>query len=76
VEARTLDLELERSQIELRLADLPHAPPKYTRGYGRLYLDHVLQADTGCDFDFLRARPGEPAASDPLGLVGGPIGGW
>ena len=23
------------------------------RGYGRLYVDHVLQADRGCDFDFL-----------------------
>ncbi len=50
--------------------------PKYTRGYGRLFLDHVLQADTGCDFDFLRRRPGEPIEPDPLGLVGGPIGGW
>src|SRR6185312_8134998 len=49
---------------------------KYTRGYGRLFLDHVLQADTGCDFDFLRHRPGEPIEPDPLGLVGGPIGGW
>jgi dihydroxy-acid dehydratase len=24
------------------------------RGYPRLYVDHVLQADDGCDFDFLR----------------------
>jgi hypothetical protein len=36
----------------------------------------VMQADAGCDFDFLRARPGEAAESEPLGLVGGPIGGW
>ena len=27
-------------------------------GYQRLYVDHVLQADEGCDLDFL-ARPGE-----------------
>jgi len=26
------------------------------RGYRKLYMDHVLQADLGCDFDFLRAR--------------------
>ena len=31
-------------------------PPKFTRGYGRLFLDHVLQADDGCDFDFLRGK--------------------
>jgi hypothetical protein len=29
-------------------------PPHFTRGYGRLFLDHVLQAHEGCDFDFLR----------------------
>lgn len=30
-------------------------PPKqiYSRGYGRLFLEHVTQADEGCDFDFL-----------------------
>jgi hypothetical protein len=27
--------------------------PAYTRGYGKLFLDHVLQAHRGCDFDFL-----------------------
>jgi len=31
-------------------------PPHYTRGYGRLFLDHVLQAHEGCDFDFLRGK--------------------
>jgi dihydroxyacid dehydratase/phosphogluconate dehydratase len=30
----------------------PAAPP--ARGYARLYIDHVLQAEHGCDFDFLR----------------------
>ena len=29
-------------------------PPRhYDRGYGRLFLDHVTQANLGCDFDFL-----------------------
>jgi dihydroxy-acid dehydratase len=76
VEARTLDIDLPAAELAERLAALPQALPKYTRGYGRLYLDHVLQADTGCDFDFLRGREGEPPQPDPLGLVGGPIGGW
>jgi dihydroxyacid dehydratase/phosphogluconate dehydratase len=76
VEARTLELAIPAEEIGARLAALPLAEPKYTRGYGRLFLDHVLQADEGCDFDFLRRRPGEPLEPDPLGLVGGPIGGW
>jgi dihydroxy-acid dehydratase len=76
VEERKLDVELPAAELADRLAALPEAAPKYTRGYGRLYLDHVMQADTGCDFDFLRGREGVPAEPDPLGLVGGPIGGW
>jgi hypothetical protein len=40
------------------------------------YLEHVLQADQGCDFDFLRAIPGKPAESEPLGLLNGWVGGW
>jgi dihydroxy-acid dehydratase len=76
VDARTIELELEAAEVERRRADLPDPVPRYARGYGRLYIDHVMQADAGCDFDFLRARPGEAAESEPLGLVGGPIGGW
>ena len=40
-------------------AAAPHwkpRPPHFTRGYGRLFLDHVLQAHEGCDFDFLRGN--------------------
>jgi dihydroxy-acid dehydratase len=29
-------------------------PPLPPRGYARLYNEHILQADGGCDFDFLR----------------------
>ena len=50
--------------------------PKYRRGYGRLFLDHVLQANEGCDFDFLRRVPGEEPQREPYGLLSGWIGGW
>jgi dihydroxyacid dehydratase/phosphogluconate dehydratase len=33
-------------------------PPTYTRGYAKLYIDHVLQADKGCDLDFLVGASG------------------
>ena len=71
-----LELAIPAEEISARVAALAQPEPKYTRGYGRLFLEHVLQADEGCDFDFLRRRPGEPLEPDPLGLVGGPIGGW
>ena len=76
VEQRRLDLDLPADEIASRLDGSTPRPPHYTRGYGALFLDHVLQADEGCDFDFLRARPGEPAESEPLGLLSGWIGGW
>jgi dihydroxy-acid dehydratase len=54
VEARRLDLCVGADEIERRLLGL-RAPPRAARGYLRLFQEHVLQADRGCDFDFLRA---------------------
>jgi dihydroxy-acid dehydratase len=76
VEQRRLDLDLSGQEIARRLDRFEPPVPHYARGYGALYLAHVLQADQGCDFDFLCARPGEPAESEPLGLLSGWIGGW
>jgi L-arabonate dehydrase len=38
----------------------PHA----ARGYARLYIDHVLQANRGADFDFLVRKTGSPVPRD------------
>jgi dihydroxy-acid dehydratase len=76
VEARRLDLDLPAGEIDRRLSETELRPPAYTRGYGALFLEHVLQANEGCDFDFLRATPGEAAESEPLGLLHGWVGGW
>ncbi len=35
--------------------------PGCRRGYGWLYLNHVLQVDEGCDFDFLTSNPRPPS---------------
>ena len=53
VPARKLELVVPPGEIEKRLRRF--TPPKshYARGYGRLFLDHVTQANLGCDFDFL-----------------------
>jgi dihydroxy-acid dehydratase len=51
---RRLDLLVEDAEIERRRAAyLP--PPVAARGYARLHAMHVLQADRGCDLDFLVA---------------------
>ena len=52
VKARRLDLLVDDAELRRRANGRRTAAPK--RGYRRLYLDHVLQADLGCDFDFLR----------------------
>lgn len=54
---RTLELLLDENELARRRADFIKPPAKYERGYGRLFLDHVTQANLGCDFDFLRALP-------------------
>jgi dihydroxy-acid dehydratase len=61
---RRLELEVPAEEIEARLAAFEPPAPKYARGYGAMYLDHVMQADQGCDFDFL-ARPGATPEPDP-----------
>jgi dihydroxy-acid dehydratase len=56
VPRRTLTLRVDDAELARRQAAWTPRPPHFTRGYGRLFLDHVLQADQGCDFDFLRGR--------------------
>jgi dihydroxy-acid dehydratase len=55
VPARRLDLLVEDDELQRRLRDWAAPTAKVTRGYRRLFQEHVLQADQGCDFDFLRA---------------------
>jgi dihydroxy-acid dehydratase len=54
VKERRLDLLVDDAELRRRpVARSDGARPP--RGYRKLFLDHVLQADEGCDFDFLRA---------------------
>jgi dihydroxy-acid dehydratase len=55
VKARTLDLLVDPAELARRGGAAGEAPTP-ARGYRRLYAEHVLQADQGCDFDFLRGR--------------------
>ena len=55
---RKLTLHVSDEELARRRAAWTPRPPAATSGYTRMFLDHVLQADEGVDFDFLRgARP-------------------
>ena len=56
VATRRLHLHLSDEEIAARLSTWKPAPPHYTRGYGKLFLNHVTQSHLGCDFDFLQAE--------------------
>jgi hypothetical protein len=53
---RRLSLRVPDEELARRRAQWKPRAPHFTRGYGRLFLDHVLQAHEGCDFDFLRGK--------------------
>jgi dihydroxy-acid dehydratase len=54
VEGRRIDLLVSDEELARRPVTPPPVPE---RGYARLYRNQVLQADRGCDFDFLRKHP-------------------
>ncbi len=55
VDARRLTLCVPEEELAARRAAWRPEYPRAARGYTRLYQQHVLQADLGCDFDFLTA---------------------
>ena len=60
VEARRLELLVSDEELEKRRAKWTAPPPRYDRGYGKLFEKHVTQAQDGCDFDFLHAGKPTP----------------
>src|SRR5690606_4161847 len=62
---RRLDVRLSDSELAERRAAWQAPPPRFERGYGVLYLKHISQADSGCDFDFLQTGQREQAAGEP-----------
>jgi dihydroxy-acid dehydratase len=54
VKERRIDLLVDADELARRATDV-RPVTQALRGYAKLYQDHVLQADAGCDFDFLQA---------------------
>ena len=64
VPARTLHLEVPDEELERRKASWSPPAPKARSGYTWLYIEHVLQADAGADFDFLQGARGHDVPRD------------
>ena len=58
-------MDVDDATLSRRAAERTAPAPRFERGYGWMFAQHISQADQGCDFDFLRsdfgASPGEPA---------------
>jgi len=54
VEKREISLAVSDEELARRRRDKPVTAPRAARGYLKLFLDTVTQADQGVDFDFLR----------------------
>jgi dihydroxy-acid dehydratase len=62
VPGRKLELKVGADELARRRAGWKRPAPKFERGFGALYQQHITQADQGCDFDFLE---GTAPTADP-----------
>ncbi|MGK6353052.1 IlvD/Edd family dehydratase [Parapedobacter sp. DT-150] len=61
---RQLDLLVDDAELERRRVSLTYPTQPFTRGYAKLYVDHVEQAHLGADFDFLKGSSGSEVSRD------------
>ncbi len=62
VDARSIRMEVADAELARRRAAWTPPAPRFERGYGWMFSQHIQQADQGCDFDFLRTEFGAPVA--------------
>ncbi|MEN9774180.1 MAG: hypothetical protein RL322_1250 [Pseudomonadota bacterium] len=60
VPARSIHLDVSDNELARRRAAWTPPPARYERGYGWMFNRHILQADQGCDFDYLETGFGAP----------------
>lgn len=60
VEKRSLNVNISEEVMKERKRNWEKPLPRIERGYGWMFLEHITQADKGCDFDFLETDFGAP----------------
>jgi dihydroxy-acid dehydratase len=66
VPSRKIHLEISDEELAKRKAAWVAPAPRYERGYGWMFSKHILQADQGCDFDFLETSFGAPVSEPDI----------
>ncbi|MGL4976298.1 MAG: L-arabinonate dehydratase [Bosea sp. (in: a-proteobacteria)] len=57
---RSISLDVSEAELAARRAGWVKPQPRYERGYGWMFSQHIKQAHEGCDFDFLETDFGAP----------------
>ena len=63
---RSLNMLVDEEELSRRRAEWKAPPPRFERGYGWMFSQHISQADQGCDFDYLTAEFGKPAGEPDI----------
>ncbi|MEQ9172007.1 MAG: L-arabinonate dehydratase [Rhodospirillales bacterium] len=63
---RTIDMLVDADELERRRAAWTPPAPKFARGYGWMFAQHIRQADEGCDFDYLETQFGAPVGEPDI----------
>jgi len=66
VPMRRIHLEVSDEVLAERRASWSPLPKRFERGYGWMYSRHIMQADEGCDFDFLETSFGAPVGEPDI----------
>jgi dihydroxy-acid dehydratase len=66
VPMRRIHLEVSDEVLAERRASWSPLPKRFERGYGWMYSRHIMQADLGCDFDFLETSFGAPVGEPDI----------
>lgn len=63
---RTIDMLVDADELARRRAAWTPPAPKFARGYGWMFAQHIRQADEGCDFDYLETQFGAPVGEPDI----------
>ncbi len=63
---RSITLDVPEAELAARKAAWPKPAPRYERGYGWMFSQHIKQAHEGCDFDFLETDFGAPVSEPAI----------